>query len=274
MHTLPSVKDTIHLYELDARKGLGQHFLLDENITRKIVQLSGEVAGLNLIEIGPGPGGLTRALVQSGAQAVYAVEKDNRCKPVMQALQAVSPLPFTLLEGDALRLNLLEAVPAPRAIIANLPYNVGTEMLVQWLQQIAEDADSYRFLTLMFQKEVAQRLYAEPGSKRYGRLSVLAQWLCEVTPLFDLPPGAFSPPPKVDSSVVQLVPRKTPEPVSIKALTQLTGAAFGQRRKMLRASLKGLIDDPIAFLETEGIDPTLRAENLTVSQFLALAGRL
>jgi len=292
MTTLPSLKDTIAQYGLNARKQLGQHFLLDSNITDKIVRLCGDIGGLNIVEVGPGPGGLTRSILganlrsdktdlatsagRTGAiiNSLTVIEMDERAIPIQEQLQAHSAVPMHIIHGDALKVKLPQTIPAPRAVIANLPYNVGTDMLINWLHDIAVNPTSYRFLTLMFQKEVAERLYATPGGKEYGRLSVLAQWLCEVQPLFDLPPSAFSPPPKVTSSVVRLVPKPQRLPCEIATLERVTGAAFGQRRKMLRVSLKTLNRDVETLLATAGIDGTRRAETLSLEEFVRLANSL
>lgn len=256
-----------------ADKRFGQHFLLDGNLTDKIVRLAGNLAGVNVVEIGPGPGGLTRSLMRSDAATITAVEKDARLMPLLQEL-ADADSRLQLLQEDALKISLPQTVPAPRAIIANLPYNVGTAMLLHWLHEIAEDNTSYNSLTLMFQKEVVDRIAATPGSKDYGRLSILSQWLCEVQPLFDLPPQAFTPPPKVDSSVVRLLPRESRLPCDMKKLEQVTAAAFGQRRKMLRSSLKSLHAQPESWLTTCGIDPAARAETLSLENFVDLAKTL
>ena len=277
--TFPPIRDMIQRHGLHAQKKLGQHFLLDSNVTDKIVRLSGSLDGVHCVEIGPGPGGLTRSILQQTPRpaSLTAIEMDARAIPLLEELKPAAPeVPFTLLQQDALKVSLPQTIEAPRAVIANLPYNVGTEMLIHWLHDIAADASAYRFLTLMFQKEVVDRIAAQPGSKTYGRLSVLAQWLCEVDVLFTLPPGAFSPPPKVDSSVVRLVPH-APEArlaCSLAALERVTAAAFGQRRKMLRVSLKSLGVDAEKLLATAEIEPTLRAERLSLEAFVRLANAL
>jgi 16S rRNA (adenine1518-N6/adenine1519-N6)-dimethyltransferase len=255
---------------IHAKKSLGQHFLHDANITAKIVRLCGDISGLNVIEIGPGPGALTRAILAANPLSYTGIEKDERCIAPLQQMMAAQH--GTIIHTDALKFSIPNNVSAPRAIIANLPYNVGTEMLINWLHEISGQPSTYNFFTLMFQKEVVDRLVANPHTKDYGRLSILTQWLCEAEALFDLPPSAFLPPPKVTSTVVRLVPREMPAPCSLPALEKLTAAAFGQRRKMLRASLKPLGGE--ALLEKAGIDPTLRAENLSVEQFIALANLL
>lgn len=250
-----------------ADKRLGQHFLLDMNITRKIARMAGDLADLPVLEIGPGPGGLTRALVETGAN-VTAVEKDPRCLAALDGLSKASAGHLRLISGDALELDYDALFPAPPVVVANLPYNAGTQLLLLWL----ETPRRFSHFVLMFQKEVGDRLAAPPGSKDYGRLSVLVQWLCSVESLFDLPPRAFTPPPKVSSTVVRLEPRPEPlAPAPRDTLERLTAAAFGQRRKMLRASLKQLGPDPNAWLDAAGIDPTARAETLSVEDFCRLA---
>ncbi len=271
---LPSLKQQLKQHQVRADKRFGQHFLLDGNITNKITHLAGKLEDVNAIEIGPGPGGLTRSLLNSKAKAVYAVEKDSRLLPLLEELKEHFSAPLHLIEADALKLDLITEIPAPRAIIANLPYNVGTAMLIKWLNDIAIDSSAYQSLTLMFQKEVVSRIAAAPASKHYGRLSVISQWLCEVKPLFDLPPNAFTPPPKVESSVVKLVPRENPIPCDLAQLERITAAAFGQRRKMLRSSLKSLHATPEALLESCNIAPTERAERLTLQNFVDLANKL
>ncbi|MBV8938861.1 MAG: 16S rRNA (adenine(1518)-N(6)/adenine(1519)-N(6))-dimethyltransferase RsmA [Alphaproteobacteria bacterium] len=269
MTPLPPLKDVIARYGVDAKKSLGQHFLLDGNVTAKIARINGSLSALNVIEIGPGPGGLTRALLEAGAKHVHAIEKDARCVAALAELQKAYPQ-LHVIEADALAVDLPQRTPAPRAVIANLPYNIGTALLLQWLKEIAENPQCYAFLTLMFQKEVAERIAAAPGGKAYGRLSVLAQWLCRVQPAFDLPPGAFSPPPKIHSSVIVLTPR--PEPLSPAArpmLEKVLAAGFGQRRKMLRASLRPLGGE--ALLTAAGIDPQRRPEQLSVEEWCRLA---
>ena len=271
---LPPLRDVIARHGLSAAKSLGQHFLLDLNLTGRIARAAGDLGGGTTIEIGPGPGGLTRALLAEGAGRVIAVEKDRRCRAALEALAAAYPGRLELVEGDALELDLRALGPPPRRIVANLPYNVSTALLVAWLRQLAEDGGAYESLTLMFQKEVAARLAAAPGEKAYGRLSVLAQWLTEVVRLFDVPARAFTPPPKVSSTVVQLRPRPQPlAPASLDWLERVTASAFGQRRKMLRQSLRTLTGEPKRLLEAAGIAETERAEDLDVAQFCALARR-
>ena len=259
-----------------ARKSLGQHFLLDGNITDKIVRCAGDLKGINVIEIGPGPGGLTRSLLASEAAHVYAVERDDRCVAALGELNKAYPGRLTIIAEDALAYALPEQVSAPRAIVANLPYNIGTRLLLDWLEDIARlSSDSYIHLTLMFQKEVAMRLSAEPNTKDYGRLSVFTQWLCDVEHCFDLPASAFTPPPKVASSVVKLTPLKQPRAkADKKTLQTLLQSAFGQRRKMLRSSLSSLSPNIQDMLTGSGIDPTRRAETLSVEEFCRLACNL
>lgn len=268
--SLPSIKETIDVYGLAARKSLGQHFLLDGNITAKIARAAGDVAGVSAIEIGPGPGGLTRALLDTDALRVIAIEKDARCIEALQPLKQHYGERFTLLEADALQTSPLTLCEAPRVIVANLPYNVGTELVTQWLAELYHDAGAYRSITVMLQKEVAERLTAARGTKEYGRLSVLAQAICTAYGVMELPPGAFSPPPKVTSTVIQLKP-KARAPFDLKALERVTRAAFGNRRKMLRQSLKSIRVDAEAWCASVNIPPTERAEQLTVEQFIALA---
>jgi len=269
---LPSLRDTIKKYDLYTRKSLGQHFLLDANITDKIVKVSGDVENINIIEIGAGPGGLSRSLLKSEAQCVYAMEKDERCIAALNELKEAYGKRFIIIEGDALKIPLTDLVPTPRAIIANLPYNVGTPLLVNWLDNITKDPHAYQFMTLMFQKEVAMRLVAECNTRQYGRLAVMTQWLCDVEYCFDLPASAFSPPPKVMSTVVRLTPLAKPRyDVSKDALEATLAAAFGNRRKMLRSSLGTISDDTESWLSAAGINPTRRAETLNIEEFCRLA---
>jgi 16S rRNA (adenine1518-N6/adenine1519-N6)-dimethyltransferase len=271
--SLPPLRNVIERFGLSARKSLGQHFLLDNNITEKIVRISGEHTGVNVIEVGPGPGGLTRSLLASDAQCVYAIEKDDRCVAALQELSTLFSERLVIYEQDALKFSYMDIIKAPRAIVANLPYNVGTLLLINWLEDIAvHGREAYRSLTLMFQKEVAERLFASPNSKQYGRLSVFTQWLCDVQHGFDLSPSAFTPPPKVASSVIKLTPRATPLfPADKENLERTVAAAFGQRRKMLRSALSVITKDTNAWLEKAGIDPTRRAETLSVEEFCRLS---
>lgn len=267
---LPPLRDVIRRHGLATRKSLGQNFLLDLNLTRRIARSAGPLTDCNVIEIGPGPGGLTRALLLEGARRVVAIERDERCLPALAELAAAFAGRLEIVAGDALAIDPASLVPAPRKIVANLPYNIATPLLIGWLPGIAAFAD----FTLMFQKEVAVRLAAAPGTRDYGRLSVLTQWLATVERLFDIAPKAFVPPPKVTSTVVRLTPRPVPQaPCNQSALERVTAAAFGQRRKMLRQSLKSL-GDAAGLLSAAQVDPTARAENLTVGEFCALARAL
>jgi 16S rRNA (adenine1518-N6/adenine1519-N6)-dimethyltransferase len=268
---LPPLREVIRRHALGARKALGQNFLLDLNLTGRIARAAAPLEQADVIEIGPGPGGLTRALLLEGARRVVAIERDPRCIAALAELAAAFPGRLTLVEGDALTIDPVELASPPRKIVANLPYNIATPLLLAWLPHIT----AYESLTLMFQKEVAQRLVAAPRSKAYGRLSIMVQWLADVRLLFDVPPRAFVPPPKVISTVVRLVPRAAPlAPCAATDLEQVTAAAFGQRRKMLRASLRSLGTDPERLLAAAGISPTSRAEELSVAEFCALARAL
>ncbi|MDJ0936906.1 MAG: 16S rRNA (adenine(1518)-N(6)/adenine(1519)-N(6))-dimethyltransferase RsmA [Kiloniellales bacterium] len=272
---LPPLREVIARHGLSARKSLGQHFLLDSNLTARIARAAGDLSQGTTIEIGPGPGGLTRALLEAGAARVVAIEKDRRCLDALAELTRALPGRLEIVEADALEAETARLGTAPRRIVANLPYNISTALLLRWLRDIFEAPESYDSLTLMFQKEVALRLSAAARSGAYGRLSVITQWLCEVEPLFDISPKAFTPPPKVTSTLVTLRPRATPlHPVSWSALEQVTAAAFGQRRKMLRQSLKSLGGDPAALLATAGIAGTRRAEELSLDEFCILAQTL
>jgi 16S rRNA (adenine1518-N6/adenine1519-N6)-dimethyltransferase len=265
---LPPLREVIRRHGLVARKALGQNFLLDLNLTGRIARAAAPLDRANIIEVGPGPGGLTRALLLAGARHVTAIERDPRCVAALGELVLAFPGRLTVIEGDALDIDLATLVPPPRKIVANLPYNIATALLLHWLSAIA----AFESLTLMFQKEVAQRLVAAPRSKDYGRLSVMVQWRCAVRMLFDIAPRAFVPSPKVTSTVVLLIPRPAPlAPCRIEALERVVAAAFGQRRKMLRQSLKSLWPDPEPLLRANGIAPTARAEELGVAEFCALA---
>lgn len=273
--SLPPLREVIAKYGLGARKALGQHFLLDLNLTGRIARSAPSLSNGTVIEVGPGPGGLTRALLNEGAGRVIAVEKDRRCLDALAELSAAYPDRLEIVEGDALTLALEQLGEAPRQIVSNLPYNISTALLICWLKALAENPTAFTALTLMFQKEVAERLTAAPGSRHYGRLTVITHWLCDVRILFDVPPRAFTPPPKVTSSVVSLEPREEPlAAVSLKSLERVTAAAFGQRRKMLRQSLKSLFEDAVETLEELGLTPTARAEELSVLDFCKLAQRL
>ncbi|WP_292293435.1 16S rRNA (adenine(1518)-N(6)/adenine(1519)-N(6))-dimethyltransferase RsmA [Marivita sp.] len=271
---LPPLREVIATHGLSARKALGQNFLLDLNLTAKIARQAGDLTGMDVLEVGPGPGGLTRGLLAEGARRVLAVEKDPRCLPALAEIADAYPGRLDVVEGDALAINPLDRLTPPIAICANLPYNVGTELLVRWLTPKAWPP-VWDSLTLMFQKEVAQRIVAKPGDKAYGRLAVLAQWRCDAQIVLHLPPEAFTPPPKVSSAVVHLralpAPRFEADP---KVLERVVAAGFNQRRKMLRASLKGLSPDIEDHLTAVGIAPTERAERVSVEGFCALARRL
>ncbi len=268
---LPPLRDVVAKHGLRPRRSLGQHFLFDLNLTSRIARASGALATGTTIEIGPGPGGLTRALLAQGARELIAIERDSRCLPALAEIAAAYPGRLTILEADALATDIGKLGRAPRRVVANLPYNIGTALLTRWLAQ----AGAFESLTLMLQKEVVDRLLARPRTKDYGRLSVLVQWTCEAGRLFDVPPRAFVPPPKVTSSVVRLIPRQAPAfPARLEDLERVTQAAFGQRRKMLRQSLRSLTPDPEPLLARCGIAPTFRAEELSVEQFCALARAL
>ncbi len=270
---LDPLRDVIRRHGLDAKKSLGQNFILDLNLTRRIARAGGSVAGRTVVEIGPGPGGLTRGLLLEGAARVVAVERDSRCLPALAEIEARYPGQLKVHEGDALEANWAALLGSKeKAIIAaNLPYNAATMLLIGWLETEPWPPWWDR-MVLMFQKEVAERIVAAPGSKDYGRLSVISQWRSEPHIALTLKPDAFTPPPKVSSAVVVFTPRAEPHPAcSVKALGKVTAAAFGQRRKMLRASLKTLVPNPEALLEVAGISPELRAERLTVREFAKLA---
>lgn len=264
---LPTVGSVVTQFGLRARHKLGQHFILDQSLCDRVARAAAPLA--NVIEVGPGPGGLTRALLDQGAARVIAIERDQRCIEALKPLAAVYRGRLEILEADALEIDAGALFEGERAkIVANLPYNVGTPLLLKWLGQ----AHRFEAMVLMFQKEVAERLVAPPGSRAYGRLSVKAQWLCHCEKLFTVGASAFSPPPKVASAVVRLTPREAPlAPADDEVLTRVTAAAFGQRRKMLRAALKSLGTDPAPFLEAAGIPGTARAETLRIEEFCALA---
>ena len=270
---LPLLRDVVAKHSIAATKALGQNFLFDLNITRKIARSSGDLEGVTVIEIGPGPGGLTRALLSEGAAKVIVIERDERCLPALEEIKAHFEGRLEIISGDALSMDYAGLVPqgTPAKIIANLPYNIGTELLLTWLT-LPQWPPFYQSLTLMFQREVAQRIIAEAGDDAFGRLSVICGWRMQSDIMFDLPASVFSPPPKVTSSVVHLVPRTEPLPVALNDLETVTRHAFGQRRKMLRQSLKPIGGE--ALLDKVGIDPTLRAERLEVAEFVALANAL
>jgi 16S rRNA (adenine1518-N6/adenine1519-N6)-dimethyltransferase len=271
---LDPLRDVIRRYDLAAKKSLGQNFILDLNLTRRIARAGGAVDGRTVIEIGPGPGGLTRGLLMEGAKRVIAVERDSRCLPALAEIGERYAGRLSVHEGDALKADwarLLGSSSGKAIIAANLPYNVATTLLIGWLETDPWPPWWDR-MVLMFQKEVAERIVAEPGSKDYGRLSVIAQWRSEAYIALTLKPDAFTPPPKVSSAVVVFTPREAPQPAcSVKALGRVTAAAFGQRRKMLRASLKTLVPNPEELLDAAGISPELRAERLSVRDFAKLA---
>lgn len=269
---LPPLREVIAKHGLSAQKSLGQNFLLDLNLTGRIARAAGPLEGHDIVEVGPGPGGLTRALLENGARRVIAIERDPRCIAALEEIAAACPGRLKIIEGDALTTNMRALVEAPARIVANLPYNIGTPLLVDWLQT-EPWPPWYESLTLMFQREVAERITAPPGSKAYGRLGVLAQWRTQPRILFNVDKRAFTPPPSITSSVVELVPRAKPlADAPPRMLERVVAAAFGQRRKMLRASLKSLgLGDPTGFIEAVGISPTQRAEELSVEEFCALA---
>lgn len=267
MSDLPSLRETIARHGLDARKSLGQHFLLDPALCGRIAALAGDLAGRSVIEVGPGPGGLTRALLATAAAEVVALELDRRAVAALAELTAAHPGRLRVIEGDALKADPAALVSAPRRIVANLPYNVASPLLVRWLRGAA----ALEGMTLMFQQEVAERICAAPDTEAYGRLSVLAQWRCRCEMLLRLPPGAFSPPPKVFSAVVGFTPHaEDPGAALFAAMERTTAAAFGQRRKMLRGALKPL-GEAEALLAAAGIDGARRAETLAVAEFDRLA---
>ncbi len=266
MDTLPPLRDVIAKHNLLADKTLGQHFLLDLNLTGRIARAAGDLAKGTTIEIGPGPGGLTRALLSAGAHVV-AIEKDKRCKAILAEIAAAFPNRLGVVEADALTIDAATLGTAPRRIVANLPYNVGTELLLRWLT----NARAFESFTLMFQTEVAQRITAPPDTGAYGRLSIISQWLCETELLFHINPKAFTPPPQVQSTVVRLTPRSSPIACRRETLERVTAAAFGQRRKMLRQSLRPVAMDAEGLCRKVGVDPTARGETLTIQQFCDLA---
>jgi 16S rRNA (adenine1518-N6/adenine1519-N6)-dimethyltransferase len=270
MAELPPLREVIRAHGLDAKKSLGQHFLFDLNLTGRIARLAGDLTIGTTIEIGPGPGGLTRALLDAGAAHVIGIERDDRAIAIQHEIAAFYPGRLEVVAADALKIDAAQLGQSPRRIVANLPYNISTVLLLRWLAQ----AEKFETLTLMFQKEVVDRLAADPGSKDYGRLTVITQWRCAVKPLFTLAREAFTPPPKVTSTVVQLVPRAEPlAPARMATLERVTAAAFGQRRKMLRSSLKSL-GPAEALLEAAGLEGTRRAEEIPGEGFCALARAL
>ncbi len=281
---LPRLRDVIQRHGLDARKALGQNFLLDLNLTQKIARSAGSLEGVTVFEVGPGPGGLTRAILSLGAEKLVAVERDSRCLPALAEISDHYPERLEVIEGDALKIDFAalareKSEGRPVKIIANLPYNVGTQLLLNWL--LPEDGPEpgkqpwppfWESLTLMFQREVGLRIVADETDDHYGRLGVLAGWRTQAHMVFDVPPQAFTPPPKVTSTVVHLTPRETPLPCDVAKLERVTLAAFGQRRKMLRQSLKPVGGETL--LNAVGIDPQRRAETLSVEEFVAIANAL
>ncbi|SFT76601.1 16S rRNA (adenine(1518)-N(6)/adenine(1519)-N(6))-dimethyltransferase RsmA [Sedimentitalea nanhaiensis] len=269
--SLPPLREVIATHQLSARKSLGQNFLLDLNLTAKIARQAGDLADCDVLEIGPGPGGLTRGLLAEGARRVLAVEKDSRCIAALQQIQAAYPGRLQVIEGDALAIDPLAHLKPPIRIAANLPYNIGTELLVRWLTP-PDWPPFWKSLTLMFQREVAERIVAQPGSKVYGRLAILAQWRCDARIVMSLPPEAFTPPPKISSAVVHLNALARPRyPANADSLSRVVAMAFNQRRKMLRSALKGIAPDIEDRLRAAGLKPTERAEQVSLEGFCALA---
>jgi 16S rRNA (adenine1518-N6/adenine1519-N6)-dimethyltransferase len=272
--TLPPLREVIARHGLVAKKALGQNFILDLNLTARIARLAGDLTACDVLEVGPGPGGLTRGLLAMGARKVLAVEKDPRCLPALQEIAAAYPGRLDVLNADALAIDPLAHLTPPIRIVANLPYNVGTELLVRWLTPPAWPP-MWQSLTLMFQQEVAERIVARPGGKAYGRLALLAQWRCTPRIVLTLPPEAFTPAPKVHSAVVQLTALDEPRyPADPAVLNRVVAAGFNQRRKMLRAALRGLAPDIERHLLAAGIAPTARAEEIPLERFCALAREL
>jgi len=271
---LPPLRDIIATHGLDAKKSLGQNFLLDLNLTSKIARLAGDISGHDVLEVGPGPGGLTRGLLAAGARRVVALEKDPRCMPALAQISAAYPGRLDVFNADALEFDMRGQLTGPVRVVANLPYNVGTELLVRWLTP-KEWPPFWNSLTLMFQKEVAERIIAKPGTKAYGRLGILAQWKSTPSVVMELPPEAFTPPPKVHSAVVHLEALAEPRfPAPAGLLSSTVAMAFNQRRKMLRSSLKSAAPDIEKALRDAGLEPTARAEEISLEGFCALARRL
>jgi 16S rRNA (adenine1518-N6/adenine1519-N6)-dimethyltransferase len=272
--TLPPLREVIAAHGLSARKALGQNFLLDLNLTAKIARVAGDLSGADVLEVGPGPGGLTRGLLAEGARRVVAVEKDARCLPALAEIAEAYPGRLEVIHGDALALDWAAHLAPPVRIVANLPYNVGTELLVRWLTPDTWPP-LWSTMTLMFQREVAERIVAQPGSKAYGRLAILSQWRTTARIALTLPPEAFTPPPKVRSAVVHLEALPAPRyPADPQVLSRVVAAAFNQRRKMLRAALRGQAPDIEDRLRAAGIEPTTRAEDVPLEGFCALAREL
>jgi 16S rRNA (adenine1518-N6/adenine1519-N6)-dimethyltransferase len=269
--SLPPLREVIATHGLSAKKALGQNFLLDLNLTAKIARMAGDLTVCDVLEVGPGPGGLTRGLLAEGARRVVAVEKDARCLPALAEIAAAYPGRLDVVSGDALALDWAAHLTPPIKVVANLPYNIGTELLVRWLTP-PDWPPFWDSLTLMFQREVAQRIVARPGSKAYGRLAILAQWRSDARIVMDLPPQAFTPPPKVSSAVVHLTALPAPRyPADPGVLSRVVAAGFNQRRKMLRASLRGVCPDIEDRLTAVGIPPTARAEEIELERWCALA---
>ncbi len=271
---LPPLREVIEAYGLKANKALGQNFLFDLNLTRRIARAAFPLDGFTIVEVGPGPGGLTRALLAEGATRVIAVERDTRAIPALEEIARHYPGKLEIISGDAMDIDWANLVNGPAKIVANLPYNIATPLLIGWLSPDVWPP-WFSSLTLMFQKEVAERIAAKPGADAYGRLSVISQWRCEAKKLFDVNRSAFTPPPKITSSIVQLIPRANCQPpCTLKNLERVTAAGFGQRRKMLRQSLKAVFQNPEDVMESLGIIPTKRAEELTIENFGNLALKL
>lgn len=271
---LPPLRDVIRTHELAAQKSLGQNFLLDLNLTSKIARQAGDLSGCDVFEVGPGPGGLTRGLLVEGARKVLSVEKDKRCVPVLDEIKDASRGRFSYMIGDAMQINPLDHLTSPIRIVSNLPYNVGTELLIRWMTPDIWPP-FWSSLTLMFQKEVAERIVAPPSSKAYGRLALMVQWRADARIVMRLPPEAFSPAPKVESAVVHITALEKPRyEANAKILEKVVAQAFNQRRKMLRAALKSLVPNIETVLESAGIEPTQRAETVSLEKFCALARKV
>ena len=271
MEKLPPLKDVISRHKISAKKSLGQNFLLDLNLTSKIARYAGNLEQSDVLEIGPGPGGLTRSLLNEGARKVVAIEKDTRCIAALEEVQTKFTEKLKIVQGDALSTEVRQYLTHPVQIIANLPYNIGTELLVRWLNSTTWPS-FWQSMTLMFQKEVANRIVASPGSKAYGRLSVMAQWRCNTKIAFNIPATAFTPPPKVESSIVHFEALKEPRfPAEVNKLEFVVSKAFNQRRKMLRGALKGHFKNVEEGLLAIGVVPTKRAENVTIQEFCLMA---
>lgn len=269
--SLPPLREVIARHGIAARRTLGQHFLLDANLTGRIARAAGDLSAVTVYEVGAGPGGLTRALLARDARRVVAVERDRRCIAALEELAAAARGRLHVVEADALAVDEAGLIEGPAKVVANLPYNISTALLMKWLDR----PELFQSYTLMFQKEVAMRILAEPGSRAYGRLTVMVQWLCQVGYCFDVNARAFTPPPKVSSAVIQLTPRAEPAaPANRARLERVLVAAFGKRRKMLRHSLKAVFEDPEGALAVAGVEPTARAETLSIAAFCRLAGLL